>query len=337
MNTYSPEVMEIHNKFNSASDKLLKKAEGILAKQVEENGEKIERLKSFGFNKTKDNTAKENDKKEKEYQTKLVEAINFYRLKFPNYKFIPEKQAEKICKKYGLVLGGVDQYKGFVPDKNLHDIERFFEKHADARYTYIKQGGDQTVRGLISWITNGETSATKEEYDAYMFKESQEKLAKLGIEAAKPEVKAFKSVFDKVEIDNQIQAIQQAAPIAPFSAAEQDRFQWFESPRRRVGLSFHEQYMKTVSDMYNYYQPSYFGTNQPKKETVSRHDAKLKICAPMSDMNTQGYELKDGWKLVYDPIVSLSVTHANGIKGLVIITAWGDEASDEMVVNHNQN
>jgi hypothetical protein len=335
---YPSEVMEIHNKFNTASDKLLKKAEDILAKQVEENGEKIDRLKSFGFTKTKDNTAKEDDKKEKQYQQKLVEAINFYHLKFPNFKFIPEKQAEKICKKYHLVLGGVEQYKGFVPDKNLHDIERFFEQHPEARYTYTKQGGDSTGQGLIWHLTNGETSATKEEYDAYMHKESVEKLAKLGIEATKPETKAYKSVFDVKAIDNQIQTLQQATPDSPFSAGEQDRLHWYESPARGYGrTSYHDQYMQSVADMYKMYMPSYIAKGGSRKETVSRKEAKLKICAPIADMNTQGYEVKEGWKLVYDPIVSLSVTHANGITGLIIITAWGDEASDELVLNHNQN
>ncbi len=342
MNNYSPEVMEIHNKFSTASDKLLKKAEGILAKQVEENGEKIERLKSFGFTKTKDNTAKEDDKKQKEYQTKLIEAINFYRIKYPNYKFIPEKQAEKICKKYGLVLGGVDQYKGFVPDKNLHDIERFFEKHPEARYTYTKSSGDQTERAMIpSWAINSETSATKEEYDAYMHKESVEKLAQLGIEATKPEVKS-QNAFNNKTLEEQAKKIEGKriieqylafakqtpminAGIDPYKPIFGDDIYRFTSikPRQTGRISYY--------DMWGAANPA------PKKETVTRKDAKLKICAPIADMNTQGYELKDGWKLVYDPIVSLSVTHTNGITGLVILTAWGDEASDEMVVNHNQN
>ena len=324
---YSPEVMEIHNKFNTASDKLLKKAEDILAKQVEENGEKIDRLKSFGFTKTKDNTAKEDDKKQKDYQQKLIEAINFFRIKYPNYKFIPEKQAQKICKKYGLVLGGVDQYKGFVPDKNLHEIERFFEKHPEARYTYIKSGGDLIGRGIIGWATNGETSATKEEYDAFMYKESQEKLAELGIEAAKPEIKAqevFKPFSDNLksakDMMNEYLAIPKTEPYGLHSIKG-----------RQTGRSLF------YDELYRYYMPSYLSERIHTKETVSRKDAKLKICAPIADMNTSGYELKDGWKLVYDPIVSLSVTHANGITGLVIITAWGDEASDEMVINQNQN
>lgn len=54
-------------------------------------------------------------------------------------------------------------------------------------------------------------------------------------------------------------------------------------------------------------------------------------------MKAEGYELVDGYKLIYDPIVSIEVTHKNGIKGEIILTAWGDEASDELVVDQNKN
>jgi len=60
----------------------------------------------------------------------------------------------------------------------------------------------------------------------------------------------------------------------------------------------------------------------------------LQICAPIKEMNTEGMELK-GYKLIKhipDPVV-LQPIHG----GYLIVTAWGDEASDEMVINHAQN
>lgn len=56
----------------------------------------------------------------------------------------------------------------------------------------------------------------------------------------------------------------------------------------------------------------------------------LKICAPIKDMEIpQGYQLQ-GHKIVHnpDPVVLQPV---NG--GYLIVAAWGDEASDEIVVN----
>tara|TARA_R110000822_G_scaffold302649_2_gene426937 strand:+ start:2929 stop:3819 length:891 start_codon:yes stop_codon:yes gene_type:complete len=61
----------------------------------------------------------------------------------------------------------------------------------------------------------------------------------------------------------------------------------------------------------------------------------LKICAPVKDMNMDGYSLSKGYKLlkdIPDPVVLQAVPG-----GYLILTAWGDEASDPMVVNETFN
>lgn len=67
--------------------------------------------------------------------------------------------------------------------------------------------------------------------------------------------------------------------------------------------------------------------------------AKLKICAPIADMDMTGMELEEGYKMkdekpkvIPDPIILQSV---NG--GYLIVTKWGDEASDDIAVNHKDN
>jgi hypothetical protein len=303
MDKYSPEVMEIHNKFNTASDDLLKKAEDILARQVSTNGEKNERLAALGFGKTKDQTVIENDKKEKDYQKKLIEAINHFRVRFPNYKFIPEKTAEKICKKHKLILGDVTQYTGFVPDKNLMDIERFFELHPDSKTIYYKNDEDKNSNdsgylGILSRLYgHTKTVISKGEYEEILAKENA------GL---------------KVK-ENQF-----VAGVDPIASTRSQRF-----------TDMYDRYLTSQLNYYRDFMPSLSQYGSGSK--VSKVDAKLKICAPKAHMNMQGYELKNGYKAVWDPIVSLEVEHANGIKGLIIITAWGDEASDPLVVNQNNN
>jgi len=59
----------------------------------------------------------------------------------------------------------------------------------------------------------------------------------------------------------------------------------------------------------------------------------LKICAPIKDMDTtkmqlDGYRLKD----IPDPIVLQPVAG-----GYLVVSKWGDEASDELVVNERNN
>lgn len=69
---------------------------------------------------------------------------------------------------------------------------------------------------------------------------------------------------------------------------------------------------------------------------VKKGKPSLKICAPVKDMDISGLELIEGYKLekkfIPDPIVLQPVDN-----GYLILTAWGDEASDPLVVNQNFN
>lgn len=73
-----------------------------------------------------------------------------------------------------------------------------------------------------------------------------------------------------------------------------------------------------------------------KKTKLEKEQPTFKICAPKEDFNTMGYEIKDGYRLVYDPIV-LQPVSKDGIDGYLIVTAWGDEAKDELVISQDKN
>ena len=107
----------------------------------------------------------------------------------------------------------------------------------------------------------------------------------------------------------------------------------FFNPRQTRRRIYEEEFYK----MAQYYGIGGIGSKNYDENKVSKKETTLRICAPISEMNTSGYELRDGYRLVYDPIVSIEVTHKNGIKGEIIITAWGDESSDELVINQNSN
>lgn len=322
MTNYSPEVMEVHNEFMTAGDNLLKKAEEILKTEVKINPAKIARLAQFGFKSSKDATVKEDDKKEKTHQRNLVDAINYYRVKFPNYKFIPSETVKSICEKYGLVSGEAHQYKGFVPEKNLTEIEMFFEVHPDMRYSYFKPTND---RGLFASIWTSDIQIEKEEYDEIM----------ASIHEPKKHIQSFAKGLDMEISERAVQWYQpnrSTLGIDPYD----DNYGFQMQSSSQVGrTSLMDAYMQIYLQYPTF---SLFGSNSGDKEkTATKKETTLRICAPISEMNTSGYELKDGYKLVYDPIVSIEVTHKNGIKGEIILTAWGDEASDELVINQNNN
>ena len=127
-------VEEIHASFFTEVDRLLAEAKisSSMATDKQSLIDKCNRLRSLGFTQTKemqDAAAEieriENARKENEKKQELINAIEFFSVTYPAYKFITEDSVNKICKKYGLVYGEISRYKGTVPEKNLKHIEEF--------------------------------------------------------------------------------------------------------------------------------------------------------------------------------------------------------------------
>lgn len=121
--TISQWIEEIHGNFYSASDKLLKDAQEII------NGTHIDEealmLASLGFN----SMPKVQQARHAQYRLVssqvIADTVLHYQTTYPKYKFITEDIVDDICKKYNLVFGGVERYKGEVPSKNVKEILAF--------------------------------------------------------------------------------------------------------------------------------------------------------------------------------------------------------------------
>lgn len=72
----------------------------------------------------------------------------------------------------------------------------------------------------------------------------------------------------------------------------------------------------------------WFSIDNIKTESLSS----FVICAPKSDMIETDSSFKTKFNHVPDPVVLYPVD-----KGYIIVTAWGDEASDQLVINHQNN
>lgn len=163
-------VAQIHSDFYSEVDNLIKYA---LASESEETTmdvvlDKASKLASLGFTSSKEvaesNIEKERIRqiaKENRYKGDLREAINYFSQKYPHYKFITEESVLKICKKYGLVYGNVDRYKGEVPDKNLREMLQF--RIDDSDYCW-EERIDSTWDTKRNYGTEAEVSNMKEHY-----------------------------------------------------------------------------------------------------------------------------------------------------------------------------
>lgn len=262
---YPIEVQQIHHEFNSAADNLLLEAKSIIEEARTKNVSKVNRLELLGFKQASQVTELKPLQQKAELSKEQLESLAYYQREYPFNKFITEEQVKTICHKYNLVCGDVSKFKGFVPEKNLSDIEKFSLKDNEKNSLY-------TSTGLV--LENAEIRNHK-----------------------------FSSEYSAVFIKNT------------------DNYA-FQSNN---GTDFYS------SDDKNHFGLKHLGTIR-----FSIEKNNLQICAPVKDMDISGLELKEGYKLtkkhIPDPVILQPVKN-----GYLIITAWGDEASDPLVVNQINN
>lgn len=139
--TITATIEKIHNEFDSASERLLKEAKDIIARN--KDADKGNRLLALGFQSAAP-VAQSRENCEKET---LSLKIEYYQMWYPNNKFITEDAVKSICEKYGLMFGDAHYYKGDVPEKNLAEMESFKLRDEDKeRRTNI---GDYYQRSLM--------------------------------------------------------------------------------------------------------------------------------------------------------------------------------------------
>jgi hypothetical protein len=259
-------VEEIHETFYTEVDRLLAEAKvgNSLETDKQQLIDKCTRLKSLGFTSTKEVRDAENEiqrlnklKEENKVKGELIEAINYFAVKYPNYKFITDESVKKICQKYGLVHGDITRYIGTVPDKNLKEMELFkIEKSDSAYFTQTDYYNGLRISSL-----------------------------------------------DKKYI----------------SQSQLDEYKKRES----LGDVAQAQFMSMRSNLATW---------------EHRGECHLEIAAPIKDFDMSNMEVVD-FKVKpmdIDPVVMKPVLF-KGNKYNLIVTAWGDESEDEMVVNQKMN
>lgn len=163
--TVNEVIEEIHKNFYTEVDKLLANAKiaNSLDTDKQDLIDKCERLKKLGFTNTKEVKEAEQEikrlqalRQENESKKNLIQAINYFSFKYPNYKFITEESVSNICSKYNLVYGTIDRYTGTVPNKNLKHIEDFKIDENDECFIKQKRITDHGFRDFVffdSFIT----------------------------------------------------------------------------------------------------------------------------------------------------------------------------------------
>lgn len=263
---YPTIVDEIHNEFFTAGDNILQEATCLLKELEVKDLAKGKRLAALGFGKTREAVVAIETENKLATTKEIADLVMYYRINYPNNKFITEEQVKQICEKYGLVCGETSMYKGFVPENKLKLIEGFKIKEQD--------------NGLI--LSNG--------------------VFLKGAEVRRNCIStSYFHIYKSTE------------------PKDSTRYGW----QSNDGVVFYS------SDSNNIFNVGDIGR-------FSVESSGLKICAPLKDMEIPPNKKVEGYKIstihVPDPVV-LHPVH----KGYLILAAWGDEASDEIVVNEINN
>lgn len=164
-NKYPKEVIEIHNKFNNEAELLLKQATDSISKiiidpKIEDKSKLASR---FGFTRAKEVVESNKKFREMTKHESILKAINMAKEYISDYKWIPDSSVERICKEYNLVFGNAGDYKGFLPNANLLDIEKFADKHEDKLYYALNLYRGVYIKALFF--------KTQIDYDIFLEKE----------------------------------------------------------------------------------------------------------------------------------------------------------------------
>lgn len=166
---YPKEVMEIHHEFETAADRLFDEAQIIIKEAEGKDIQKVSRLEKLGFTSSSQVTNIKPLLKKAELSKEQIELISYYKKNYPNNKFITEDQVKEICHKYNLVFGNVDKFTGFIPEKNLREIEAFQLKKEDIPFaSFLGDSGNIYYLKKSDFTNFGLRYCIKEKNDFYI-------------------------------------------------------------------------------------------------------------------------------------------------------------------------
>lgn len=128
---YPTVVDEIHNEFFSAGENILQEATCLLQELEQKDLAKGKRLAALGFGNTREAVVAIETENKLATTKEIADLVMYYRVNYPNNKFITEQQVKQICEKYSLICGETSMYKGFVPENKLKIIENFKVNDSD--------------------------------------------------------------------------------------------------------------------------------------------------------------------------------------------------------------
>lgn len=146
-------IARIHSEFDNAGDILLAEAQEILGKTSD--NERATRLSKLGFTSALPVIESKKEQELRAAKKAIIEGVEYFRIYYPNNKFITEEMVESICKKYNLLCGEIGMYIGDVPLKNIAEMEAFSLRQEDmGLYNFSNQRGFMQQQNALRNIQN---------------------------------------------------------------------------------------------------------------------------------------------------------------------------------------
>lgn len=357
-------VEQIHSEFSEAEEILLQSVKKQLARAASTDKSRLNSLAALGFSNFKE--LREISPEEIQKAEALKETVERYRALSLNYKFITDDKITEICKKYGLIHGPIHLYTDSIPDQNQREILDF-DKWIDSKGDEFKttsidnnhavQWNGNSIREMDTDHILNTLSLVRKHYVSGAMSRDYAKVVELFTAFLNELV--FRDLLSMEEID----AYDNGAGRMCLYYSSLNRY----SPTHRFALSRNgsietnffnrstDKYVKRdvkaiVSGLVQFRVLDDAVDNvkqglKPSKEytiiaakhmmDLTDHDVNGDYKAIPKARNIE-FDIPEPEPVRFfeddDPIVLYKVEN-----GYFIVSAWGPEASDENIVNHNMN
>lgn len=115
--------------FAEAADVWALEMQKELEKLNHQDSEVAEKLRSLGFTEVPEIRAVSDKARTANELKGQIKNIKTAQGSYKGYVFVPKKQMDEILKKYGLMMGEVNHYKGNIPRENMQAIVEFSNKY----------------------------------------------------------------------------------------------------------------------------------------------------------------------------------------------------------------
>jgi hypothetical protein len=325
----NPIIEEIHQQFSSEESKLIKRIR-YFQKEVEddEKRELAEKLKDKGFGNSISVNKFNGDNINKAQN--LANAIEQYNVDYPTKKFITEDALYEICAKYGLIITTPDRYTGFIPYEKQKEIVEFKLKgfNSDLHHFYldINEENEKFLKGVIDKL-----------HDAICYQESSYR--NHGVMSVNSELFTTLSSFIRKYDENIVNFVRQHYNYNPLTKER------YPSLIDNDVIDFRNRNIASFNEKYNEFKNGSQYVMVASKNLIDmsgmRVNNKFELVPFIPEeefdkLRKEEKEIKESEERRFftqdDPIFLAKVKY-----GYIIVSAWGEEAEDPLVVNHKFN